>query len=107
MNASVSTFDDRGGLHMEAIRRVMLSKQVALQFDDVISQAPANRCITVFTALVNVMQNDPQLSEVLQEAGVVAGLHAEARRRLPQGPASMPPLIEISAARQRGDAHVG
>lgn len=108
MNAQASTFDDRTGAHMEAIRRVMLSKSIALQFDDVIFQTPTNRCVTIFTALVSVMQSDPEFRDLLQEAGVVTGLHAEAKRRQPQGLSSMPPLIDASfVTRQREVAHAG
>ena len=92
---------------MEAIRRVMLRKEVALQFDDVISQAPATRCVTVFTGLIDAIQGDAGLSESIKRSGVMEALHVEAKRRHPQGNAGMPALFDLSAFRERGASYVG
>lgn len=92
---------------MTAIRRVMLRKEVALQFDDVISQAPANRCVTIFTGLVESVKGDAALSELVKRSGVMEALHAEAKRRHPHGNAGMPALFDLAAARERGAAHAG
>lgn len=99
------TFADRRGVHLEAIRAVMLRRELALQFDDVVFQAPANRCVTIFAGLANAMQEDRSMADLITQSGVAVALHAEAKRRQPQGLGSMPPLIDFPFSRERGPSN--